>query len=303
MERFKKLLKKLFCLPPLATVLIAVPSLAFVFTVLALKVQGVISYVAYILSAYAMIIICTGFSGIVKAVKGYIENHPLKQKIEKHPLGNRYLNDAFFRAEVALYPGLFINLLYAGIKLFSGFYYRSLWFSALAVYYIMLAVMRFALLRSVKKHPMGQNFAYELRRYRLCGIFLLFMNQALIVIVILVIHQNRGFDYPGLLIYAMAFYAFYAVINAIVSLVSKRKHSSPVMSATNVIKLTAALVSMLSLETAMLARFGGGNDSEFRQIMMAASGGTVCAFVLGMAIFMIISSTRQIKNNKKGAHI
>lgn len=133
MERFKKTLKKLFCLPTLPTILIAVPSFIFVFTVLLLGVQGVVSYVAYALSAYSMINICTGFPGIASLVKGYIENHPLKQKLLNHPLGNRYLNDAFFRAEVALYPGLFINLLYAGIKLFSGICYRSLWFGAMSV--------------------------------------------------------------------------------------------------------------------------------------------------------------------------
>lgn len=295
MERVKKILIKVFCLPPLPTVLIVIPSFLFVFTVLALDIHGIVAYVAYFLSAYALIILITGFPRILRKTQDHIGSNLLVQKIEKHPLGNRLLNDVFFRAEISLYPGLLINLLYAGIKLFSGIYYRSLWFGALSVYYILLAIMRFALLRSARTHPMGQDFAYELRWYRFCGIFLLVMNQALAVIVIFVVHQNRGFDYPGLLIYAMALYAFYAVISAVASLIKQRKHRSPVMSATRVVKLTAALVSMLSLETAMLARFGAPEESDFRQIMIAVSGGVVCVFVLGMAVFMIAKSTRQMK--------
>ncbi len=149
--------------------------------------------------------------------------------------------------------GFFINLLYIVMKLVSGILYRSTWFIALAVYYILLAVMRFLLVRRLNV----QDEVSELRRYRLCGVMLLFMNQALADIVIFMVHQNQGFDYPGLLIYAMAAYAFYAVILAIVNVVKTRRHNSPILSAAKAINLVAAMVSILSLETAMLAQFGG----------------------------------------------
>lgn len=67
------------------------------------------------------------------------------------------------------------------------------------------------------------------------------------------------------------------------------------MSAAKVISLTAALVSMLSLETAMLAQFGR-DDVRLRQIMISATGTGVCAIVLGMAVFMIAKSTKALKN-------
>lgn len=109
--------------------------------------------------------------------------------------------------------------------------------------------------------------------YRMCGITLLIMNQALAGIVIFMVHQNRGFDYPGLLIYAMATYSFYSVITAVVNLVKFRKHGSPLLSAAKVINLVAAMVSVLSPETAMLARFGGDDDPLFRKVMTGATGG------------------------------
>ena len=294
MKRLKAILKKIFVLPPLPTVLIAVPSFLFVFVVLSLGVHSVLAYAAYILSAYAMIVTITGFPGVIPAVKKKVEGSSLLQKIRSHPLGNRLLGDAVFRSEITLHGGLFVNLLYVALNLFSGIRYRSAWFIALAVYYVLLSVMRILLVRYMHRKPIGEDIPSEFRYYRTCGIILLFMNQALVGIVVYMINQNRGFSYPGMLIYAMAAYTFYITILAIVNLVKFRKHGSPVLSASKVISLTAALVSMLSLETAMIAQFGV-DQPAFRRTMIAVSGGCICAIVLAMAVFMIVKATRQLR--------
>ena len=157
--------------------------------------------------------------------------------------------------------------------------------------------MRAVLVRYVHRKPVGQDIPAEFRRYRACGLILLLMNQALVGIIIYMVTQNRGFSYSGNMIYAMAMYTFY--ITAIINVIRYQSHGSPVISAAKVISLTAALVSMLSLETAMLARFGS-DETEFRRIMLGISGGVVCAVVLAMAIYMIARATKQLhklKNN------
>ena len=123
----------------------------------------------------------------------------------------------------------------------------------------------------------------------------MFMNVALTGMIILAVHQNSGFEYPGMFIYAMAMYAFYAVISAVWNVVKFRRYGNPIMSAAKVINLTAALVSMLSLETAMLTRFGAADDPMFRKAMTASTGAGISILVLGMAIFMIVRSTRRLK--------
>lgn len=137
----------------------------------------------------------------------------------------------------------------------------------------------------------------ELRRYRACGVSLLVMNQALAGIVIFMVHQNKGFEYSGFLIYGMAVYAFYSVITAVINLIKFRKHGSPVLSAAKVINLVSAMVSILSLETAMLAQFGG-DDEKFRAVMTGATGGGVCTIVIGMAIYMIVKSSKNLKKTE-----
>ena len=298
MERFKKMLLKIFFLPPIPTLLAAVFGFGFVIAVAAFKIKiPALQYLSYISSAYALTVSVTAFPRFIRftgSLKKRVSEYSLIKKIGCTTLGKRFFSDVRFRTEVNLYVSLFINFLYIAIKLFSGIYYRSVWFIALAVYYILLAVMRFILLHKNKKTVMTMQT--EFKRYRMCGIMLLLMNQALAGIVIFMVHQNKGFDYPGVLIYAMAMYSFYSIITAVMNLVKFRRHGSPLLSAAKVINLVAAMVSILSLETAMLARFGGNDDFEFRRLMTELTGGGVCTIVIAVAAFMLWTSSRQLKN-------
>lgn len=294
---FRKIFSRVFRLSPLSTILISIPSYALVIYVLASGMENsIISYLAYALSAYALVITITGTVGIIGWIRRGIDSHPLIKKLHGIPVFERFLYEVEFRTETTLYQGLAVNLIYAGIKLFSGIYYRSIWFITLAVYYILLAIMRLSLLMFVRgRGNPEKDKVLELRRYRLCGIILLLMDWALLGIIILVVHQNSGFEYPGMLIYVMALYTFYATITAVINVVKFRKYKKPVLSAAKVINLTAALVSMLSLETAMLTQFGAAEDPVFRQVMTASTGAGVSMIVLGMAVFMIINATKQLK--------
>ena len=273
MKKFEKILKKIFCLPPILTAAIAAPSFIFVFVMLYVGNNSALSYISYALSAYATIIAATGFPKIVRAMRDSFKETAVMKKIRGNPIYNKFLDDFIFRSELSLHGGLSMNILYSALNLLSGIRFRSAWFFFLFFYYIMLSVMRVALVRYVHRSRIGQDIPSEFRRYRSCGILILLMNQALIGIVIYIVCQNRGFDYPGLLIYTMALYTFYITITAIVNV---------------------AMVSMLSLETAMISRFGA-DQPDFRRIMTSASGGCVCIIVLGMAVYMIIKSTKRLK--------
>ena len=45
----------------------------------------------------------------------------------------------------------------------------------------------------------------------------------------------------------------------------------------------------------MLAQFGSDDDMLFRKTMTGATGGGVCVIVLGMALFMIVKASKQLK--------
>lgn len=296
MEKWLRSLKKIFCLQPLPTVLLALFGYGLVLAVGIFGIENPVpQYVSYLCSAYALMITITAIVRYWKTGRRAVAEHTLVRRLRATSVWQRFFSDVRFRTELSLYQGLLVNILYIGIKLFSGMYYRSVWFVALAAYYILLAVMRFVLLRRGKTRTDRTPMEIELRRYRMCGLVLLLTHQALAGIVAFIVYQDKGFHYPGVLIYAMAAYAFYSVIVAIVNLVKFARHGSPILSAAKVINLVAAMVSILSLETAMLAQFGGENDHVFRQIMTGATGAGVCVLVIGMAVFMIVTSTKELK--------
>ena len=118
--------------------------------------------------------------------------------------------------------------------------------------------------------------------------------------VLMMLYQNRGYDYPGVLIYVMAMYTFYSTSHAIVDIIKYRKLGSPIMSTAKIVSLCAALVSMLNLETAMFAQFGAEMAVENQQIMIAATGAGISIVVITLSIILIVRATKEIRRNKNG---
>lgn len=66
----KKILKKLFFLPPVPTLQISIPSYGLViYTLTGRNSNPVIVYGSYILSAYALIITVIGMTGVVRLIR------------------------------------------------------------------------------------------------------------------------------------------------------------------------------------------------------------------------------------------
>lgn len=287
MEKWKQILNKLL-LPEMVVIILGIPvsAVLLIYTFASAHENEPIAYISYIISAYTTVIVCVKIPVLIKSGSAFIHRNKYL---------HCFLTDIPFRTHISLYLSLGINLLYAVMKIFFGAYYRSVWFGTFGVYYTLLAIMRFLLLQHVNRNAFGKELVSELKRYRLCGMILIPMNIAMSGVVLLVIEQNEGSEYAGYLIYVVAMYAFYAMIVAVANLIKYRKYQSPVMSATKAISLAAALVSILSLETAMLSQFGDKHNLAFRQVMIATTGAGICAIILGMAVFMIVHATKRLK--------
>lgn len=217
-------------------------------------------------------------------------------KNELRSLGRQYKADLVFRTHVSLYLSLGINLLFVGIDLLSYVLYRSMWFVVLAVYYITLAVMRFVLLRFMRGGGMGQDRLGELKSARFCGFILLVMNFALFGAVLMILYEDKGFSYHGTLIYAVAAYTFYFAVHAVINLFKFRKFNSPVLFTAGVISLSAALVSMLALETALLSQFGMEMAPAHKWWMVALTGAGIGIAVIVMSGRIITQTTKEIRS-------
>lgn len=248
------------------------------------------SYLAYVVAFYTVCAVTAFFCVVFP--KKYKE---IKKKIHSTAIGNRYMTDVAFRTHISLYMSLCFNLIYAGVNILSFVLYRSVWFVSLAVYYIILAVMRFLLAQYVSKHTIGKNRMGELKIARACSYILLTVNFVLSVSVLMILYQNKGFEYHGMLIYVMALYTFYMTVKSIINLVKFSKYKSPVMIAAKIITFSAALVSMLSLETAMFSQFGTDMPEQSQRLMIILTGAGVSAAVIFMSVYMIVKTAKEIK--------
>lgn len=220
-------------------------------------------------------------------------------KNELRTLGRQYKADPVFRTHISLYLSLGINLLFVGLNLLSYVLYRSMWFMVLAVYYTTLAVMRFVLLRFMRGSEIGQNRLGELKSAKFCGYILMVMNFALFGAVLMILYEDKGFSYHGILIYAVAAYTFYITVAAVINLFKFQKYNSPVLTTAGVISLSAALVSLLALETALLSRFGAEMPAADKWWMIALTGMAIVVIVIAMSMRIITRTTKEIKRRAR----
>lgn len=286
MIKFNKFIKKVLYPHP-AILLILVPlSVAMLVYTFVFQNNDVVAYSSYFLSAYTLTAVCVKMPYVIHKATVIKNTNPYIQI---------YLNNASLRIKVSLYSSLFMNTCYGIFQLGLGFFHKSLWFYSFAAYYIVLAVMRYFLLYDIKLTTVKQNMELEFKRYRFCGILLLIMNLSLMVIVFFMSWLNHSIQHHFITTIAMAAYTFWSFTKAIIQLIKYKKYKSPLFSASKIISLAAASVSLLTLENAMLTAFGDNASETFKHIMTASGGLAVCTLVLVMAIFMIIYANSHLK--------
>lgn len=254
---------------------------------------SLIAYVSYVISAYTLIVVVIKIPDILRISKALIYSNPYTRS---------YLTDTEYRMTISLYGSLFVNLLYAVFKFLTSLLYGSVWFGAIAVYYVILSVIRFLLLKSVHKISLKKSqeerFMHELHSYRFCGYLMFVLNIAMVGMIIQMVWKNKGYEYPGSIIYASAAYTFYCMVTAIINVVKVHKMDNPVLSAAKMLSFAGALMSILTLQTAMLEQFGGDDAAEVRQMMNTITGAGVFIIVFVIAVFMVMRANHELEKLK-----
>lgn len=292
-----KKLGKTLLFPPvwLMVLLVILSAVALTMVFVRGMEQSLPAYIVYLLAFYTLSTVSI-FCALVLP-KQYKK---IKQKIYDNPLGNRYMTDRVFRTNISLTVSLTISMLYACVNAWFWYFFQSYWFMVLAVYYVIMAVMRYLLVRYVRIQRIGTSLLGEWKRSRVCAYILLLINLSLSSAVLMILYQSKGYDYPGIMIYVMALYTFYAAIHAIVDIVKYRKLGSPVMSTAKIVSLSGALVSMLNLETAMFAQFGADMAPENQRIFIILTGAGVSITVVTLSVILIINANKEIRRIKNG---
>lgn len=232
-----------------------------------------------------------GFAGITLAYSVYTivkfaprVKNAIVEMLRSFGFTRRFLDQYGFRSIVLATVSLFINIAYTVFNAVIGILSSSLWFGALAIYNGLLTALRSDTILSRNKKPRAS--------YLRCGILLIVLSIFLSLAIWQMIANGLSFKYPSLTIYAFAAFAFYKIISAIISLVKTRNETLTVKS-TKYIGFADALVSILSLQTALLYTF---SDETMNQgALNGATGCVVCLLTLAIGIKMIID----LKNKNK----
>lgn len=283
MKKAKLFLAKL--LYPPKWILVFLPFIVFtalIYVFVSRKKSSASAYVTYVMSAYCLTILVIHVPKLFKRMKSAIN-----QTISNTKFGEKYLNDLAFRGNISLYQGMLVNFFYVVFRIAVGILHSSVWFISMAIYYLILGVIRLFLVRSYR----NCDSVKEVQCYRLTAWFLFLLNIPMGAMIFLMVLKNNGYSYPGYVIYISAMYTFYTMIMSIINLVRFRRLGNPILSAAKALNFIAALMSVLGLQTAMIAQFSAEEDS-FRRIMNACTGTGIWVTVIITAIYMLIHSRK-----------
>ena len=169
---------------------------------------------------------------------------------------------------------LLFNMVYSAYHIIFGITAHSWWFFTIGIYYAILSIVRFVVLR----HKGRKRFVIQFT-----GIMLIVLSLSLIGTVILAFVKDRGTVFHLIVMLAIAVYAFTKITLATIRWIKARKSKSAKLITLRNISFADAFVSIFSLQRSMLVSFEGMTEMEIR-IMNVATGSAVCiiVFLLGL---------------------
>ena len=215
----------------------------------------------------------------------------------KYEFTEKMVKQYGFRTIILSVGSLTVSILYALFNGVIAVLNFSIWYGALAAYYILLASMRGGIVfhhrrnRKRENETDAQKKLRSVKTYRACGGVLIFLPLCLSGAVTQMVLSRKSYNYAGLMIYAAAAYTFYKIIMSVVNLVKARKEDDHTVRAIRNINFADALVSVLALQTAMFRAFSPESDLGY---LNAVTGGVVCLLTVLMGVLMVISANKTI---------
>lgn len=269
--------------PPTIVIALALPIIVvlMVWVFLLGNKEHPFSYVAYALSAYLFTVLC------VWIVRRF-PREGLYAIAAKNRMVYKALEDVNYRRQLFIAAGITVDVLWSVVNFAGGIFLASIWLITLGVFYLLCAVLRGVVFWCMGKAKYEGTKTAVIERF--CGALLLLSVFALSGIVCLVIKGDGGFSYEGVLIYAVATFAFYSLIVSIVNYVRLRGHENVLVVLNCRINLAVVLVSIFALEVAMLAQFGTSTDVELNFFAPIITGAVIALIIIFMGVHSIVEA-------------
>lgn len=212
--------------------------------------------------------------------------------LSRYSFTRALMENVRFRAGVAVTWSFLLNLLYGIFEGTLAILSQSLWYGALGGYHLCLGIMRFRLVLHEQpfqetkepKHP-----AHHRGVYKSTGTVLLLLSVLMAVAVAEMITSPA--TYAGVMLFGVTAYVTLKFVLSIRRFLHAKRQNSPTLKAIRSIGIADALMSLFSLQTALLSAFYF--DAARRNTLSGIAGGTVCMVVASMAILMLRQKTER----------
>lgn len=199
-----------------------------------------------------------------------------------------YRNVFFLRAT------LILNVSFFAYNIITGIIYHSVWYFAMAFFYVILTMLRSTLLRG-QVHALTassgeQKHRQELHSYRQTGLQLLSLDIVLVILAVRMIWRNEGLHYSYFIIYVQILYTLFRAIYMIVTFVVNHNKWTLITGASVNINLCAFLIAVYTLQTAITSAFV--RAGHYRRILNIAGGIIVFGSITLLSIRMLVRGTK-----------
>lgn len=190
------------------------------------------------------------------------------------------------------------------VNLVNAISYTLVWYGVLSAYYFVLILFRGGVLFADKK--CSERFKddekkTDISRWRInmaSGAFLIVVELVMMGAITQMMLSERPVQSVEITAIITATYTFYKITMAVYNLIKARKISNPVTQSLRNLNFADACMSVVSLTVLLVSTFGDENTAVGIHYMKYAVGFFVCALIIAMATFMIISANKKITSLK-----
>lgn len=253
---------------PALVMLVVISAAGLAWTFLISNERGTpVAYLSYVLSAYTLVAVCANIAAARPLAR-------LRAKLPTSPFVDRVIEDTDFRTKLTFAASSVLRVVWTVFNAVMGVMLQSAWYVTLAVYYLVLSVMRGSLMRHLRGGEGAAATRSEALTQRRCGIMLVVLTVMLTGMTVLLNSHEGGFSYAGNLIYAMAAWTFYSLVTNVVRFVRvwRSEGAGLFFSSAYAVRLAEVLVSLFALEVAMLTAFSSPDQETFNMTMINGTG-------------------------------
>lgn len=212
----------------------------------------------------------------------------MKQRI-KHFL-NIWKLDYTFKTFISSAVSSLFGFVFTILNGFLGIYYHSVWNGAICIYYVLLAIVRGIIVKSVRDQRKRNKKRVNPHRRKILfqiHIIMIIMNLSLIVPIAIMINGDRSCNIGLIPAITIATYTTYRIVMSVVHYEKSKKKNNLLVTVLRTVNLIDALVAILTLQNTMIIVNSGEIAGDMKILSIISSTAIwLCIVILTIKSFI-----------------